>query len=206
MLDAKCRNCRARGEKLFLKGERCYSPKCAMTRRPYKPGVHRNQRSRGLSEFGRQLTEKQKIKLTYGIEEKQLRRYFEESKKHKGSTGEMIFKKLELRLDNVVFRMGLANSRSAARQLTSHGHYTVNNRRSRIPSRELKIGDVVSIRKESREDVVFKSVLENIKKLQFPSFVSVNPEKIEGKIIAEPSMADLKPSFDPGLVVEYYSK
>jgi len=206
-IDIKCRKCRAIGEKLFLKGDRCFSPKCAMVRRPFKPGMHKKVKSRaGMSEFGKQLTEKKKIKLVYRIDENQLRRYFKESYASKGSTMEILFKKLEMRLDNVVFRLGFAPSRSIARQLVNHGHFWVNGRKLRIPSKGLKIGDIITVRPQSLEMPVFKNLKETIKKQETPSFLSLNREKIEGKVVAEPSMAELKPPFNISLVVEFYSK
>lgn len=207
LIDIKCRKCRAIGEKLFLKGDRCFSPKCAMVRRPFKPGMHKKTKSRaGASEYGRQLTEKKKMKLIYRIDENQLRRYFKESFASKGSTTEILFKKLEMRLDNIVFRLGLAASRSLSRQLVNHGHFWVNGRKLRIPSKGLRIGDVVVVRPQSLEMPVFKGMKETIKKQEVPTFLSLNREKIEGKVISEPSMAELKPPFNISLVVEFYSK
>lgn len=206
-IDIKCKKCRAIGEKLFLKGDRCFSPKCAMVRRPFKPGMHKKTRSRaGLSEYGKQLTEKKKMKLVYRIDENQLRRYFKESQTGKGSTMEILFKKLEMRLDNIVFRLGFAQSRSVARQLVNHGHFWVNGRKLRIPSKGLKIGDVVTVRPQSLEMPVFKNLKEILKKQEIPNFLGLNREKIEGKVIAEPSMVELKPPFNISLVVEFYSK
>ncbi|HNW96612.1 MAG TPA: 30S ribosomal protein S4 [Candidatus Paceibacterota bacterium] len=206
-LDIKCRKCRAIGEKLFLKGDRCFSPKCAMIKRPFKPGMHKKTKSRGgISEYARQLTEKKKMKLIYRIDENQLRRYFKESLASKGSTTEVLFKKLEMRLDNIVFRLGLAPSRSVSRQLVNHGHFWVNGRKLRIPSKGLKIGDVVTVRPQSLEKPAFKNLKETIKKQEVPNFLSLNREKIEGKVVSEPSMAELKPPFNISLVVEFYSK
>ena len=206
-LDIKCRKCRAIGEKLFLTGDRCFSPKCAMIKRPFKPGMHKKTKSRGgISEYARQLTEKKKMKLIYRIDENQLRRYFKESLASKGSTTEVLFKKLEMRLDNIVFRLGLAPSRSVARQLVNHGHFWVNGRKLRIPSRGLKIGDTITVRPQSLEKPAFKNLKETIKKQEVPSFLSLNREKVEGKVISEPSMGELKPPFNISLVVEFYSK
>lgn len=206
-IDIKCRKCRAISEKLFLKGDRCFSPKCAMVRRPFKPGMHKKTKSRGgMSEYGRQLTEKKKMKLIYRIDENQLRRYFKESFTGKGSTTEILFKKLEMRLDNVVFRLGFAPHRSLARQLVNHGHFWVNGRKLRIPSKGLKIGDVITVRPQSLEKPVFKDIKEMIKKQEVPGFLSLNREKIEGKVVSEPSMAELEPPFNISLIVEFYSK
>jgi len=146
------------------------------------------------------------MKLIYRIDENQLRRYFKESFTGKGSTTDILFKKLEMRLDNVVFRLGFAASRSLSRQLVNHGHFMVNDRKLRIPSKGLKIGDVVTIRPQSLEMPVFKGIKEIIKKQEIPTFLSLNRDKMEGKVISEPSMAELKPPFNISLVVEFYSK
>lgn len=209
LLDAKCRKCRAVGEKLFLKGERCYSPKCNLLRKPTKPGAHKNKKRRfrgTLSEYGRQTLEKQKVKLTYGINERQLRRYFKEANQKRGSTIEILFRKLEMRLDNIVFRLGFAPSRSIARQLVSHGHFSVDGRPVRIPSFELKTGSAIKVRPVSIGKGPFKNIKDNLKKYQAPSFLSLDPEKLEGVVKSEPNMVELKMPFNLSLIVEFYSK
>lgn len=203
----KCRQCRITGQRSFLRGDRCISPKCAFLRRPNKPGQspQQNKRRKTLSEYGSQLLEKQKAKIVYGVSEAQLRNYFKEASRSKGSTNELLFQRLEKRLDNIVFRLGMASHRGPARQLTSHGHFFVNGRRSRIPSRALKIGDVVSIRPESMKKGSFSELQESLKKYKFPSFVSFDLKKMEGKVIGEPDIKELQPPFDPSLIVEFYS-
>ena len=208
ILSAKCKKCRALGEKLFLRGERCFSPKCAMVRRPYKPGAHgKTQRRRNVSEYGRQLAEKQKVKLLYGLSERQLRRYFREVINKKGSTKDLLFKKLENRIDNVIFRLGLAESRNSARQMVSHGHFLLNRKKSKTPSTELRKNDVILVRLESRTNSLFKNLIEDLKKKSVsPKHLSFDIKKLEGTVLGDPSIEELKPSFDLSLVVEFYSK
>lgn len=206
ILEAKCRKCRAMQEKLFLKGERCYSQKCNLLRRPSKPGPAKKGRRGGQSEYGRQLSEKQKLKLSYGINERQLRKYFEESLKSKGMTGDVLLKKLEMRLDNVVFRLGLAGSRRLARQLVSHGHFLVNGKRTRVASYVIKKDDLIKVKSQSIEKTVFKNIKNNLKKYQTPSFLLLDPEKMEGRIKGDPNISELNAPFSMSLVVEFYSK
>jgi len=206
VLDAKCRKCRRAGEKLFLKGERCYSIKCAFLRKPYAPGMHKKRRTKMVSEYGRQLNEVKKAKLTYGVNEAQMKKYFKESAKSPQSTSEIFFKKLELRLDNVVFSLGLAPSRKAARQIVSHGHILVNDKKIDVPAYELKKGDIITIRPQSLEKAPFKNLSKNLKKIQLPEYLTLNPEKLEAKVIAEPSLAKQLPPFDFRQIVEFYSR
>lgn len=196
---------RALGVRLQLKGERCQSPKCAMVRKPYKPGAHgQSRRRKALSDFGRQLMEKQKCKVSYGITERTLRQIFNKAQKKSGSTSVHIIEALESRLDNVVFRMGFAPSRSAARQAIGHGHVTVNGKRVISPGFEVNKNQVVSLRKESQEHGNFKNIKESLKKLDQPEWLQVDPEKLEGKIIGTP--AGMEPPFEVGSVVESFSK
>jgi len=206
VLDAKCRKCRRAGEKLFLKGERCYSIKCAFLRKPYAPGMHKKRGTKMVSEYGRQLNEVKKAKLTYGVNEAQMKKYFKESAKSPQSTSEIFFKKLELRLDNVVFSLGLAPSRKAARQIVSHGHILVNDKKIDVPAYELKKGDIITIRPQSLEKAPFKNLSKNLKKIQLPEYLTLNPEKLEAKVIAEPSLAKQLPPFDFRQIVEFYSR
>ncbi len=206
ILDAKCRKCRGAGEKLFLKGERCYSPKCNLLRKPYRPGMHKKAKFRNVSEYGRQLQEKQKVKLAYGISEKQLRRYFKEAVKMKGSNTEILTRKLEMRLDNIVFRLGFAPSRRVARQLVNHGHFFLNERPVRTPSLEVKVGDTIKIRPHSAERPVFKDLKNKLKKYQTAGFLTINAEKLEGQVKSEPNAKDLEIPFNISLIVEFYSK
>lgn len=194
---------RALGTKLFLKGERCYGPKCAMVRRPYKPGMHgKGKRRRALSEYGQQLLEKQRIKVSYGLNETQMRNIFKAAKT--GLIGKTIASGLERRLANVVFRLGFAPSRTAARQLVNHGHILVNSKKTTSPSFLVKIGDVISINPSSKEDLIFKDLPNTIKKYQPPGWLIIDEGKLEGKIKSFPGSEELP--FDINLVVDYYSR
>ncbi len=206
-IDSKCKLCRRAGEKLFLKGDRCLSPKCAMVRRPYAPGVHGQNPSRGRSEFGRQLSMKQKIKRLYGVMERQFRHHFEESKLRQGATGDLLLQRLECRLDNAVYRLGFASSRVAARQLVGHKFFTVNGKRMNIPSYEVRIGDVIALKTTKENKTVTKNRLEVLKnKNDVPHWLALDAEKLEGKVLALPSREDVGISVDAQMVVEYYSK
>ncbi|TAK96342.1 30S ribosomal protein S4 [Patescibacteria group bacterium] len=209
--DAKCRRCRRAGEKLFLKGDRCATPKCAMIRKAYVPGVHGKKPARGGrgggSEFSKQLAMKQKIKRIYGVLEKQFRKHFEDASKRKGVLGDMLVARLEMRLDNVVHRMGFAPSRSLARQLVNHGSFKVNGRKVTIPSFEVKVGDVVKIAETKQGKTYFKNNEPALKnKKDFPSWISFDASVSEGKVVALPSRSDVGVAIDPQLVVEYYSR
>lgn len=196
---------RALGMKLFLKGERCNSPKCVMVRRPYRPGIHGKKRQRALSEYGTQLLEKQRIKISYGLREIQLRKLFRKAiEKAKGNIGEAVINTLECQLSNAVFRLGLAVSRRVAKQLISHGHFLVNARKITISSYAVKAGDVISIKPSSRELLIFKELPNTIKKYEPPEWLSLDKEKLEGKMKSLPR--DVGAPFDINLVVDYYSK
>jgi len=207
-IDSKCALCRRAGEKLFLKGERCLTPKCAMVRRPYAPGMHGQSRGKAPSEFGRQLAMKQKIKRTYGVLERQFRRYFREVENKEGVTGDMLLAKLEKRLDNVVYRLGLASSRSQARQLVGHGFIAVNGTRVNIPSAIVSVGDVISLRPEKKEKKYLAELKESRKTSQqeVPGWLSLDESKWEGNILGEPTRDYIEGDLNPQLVVEFYSK
>lgn len=204
----KCRLCRRAGEKLFLKGDRCLSPKCAMVRRPTPPGAHgATARPRSGSEYGRQLAMKQRIKRIYGVMERQFRNHFEEAKKRQGIVGNELLSRLERRLDNAVYRLGFASSRALARQLVSHKAFSVNGKRMNIPSFEIKPGDVIFVKPGKREKTYFKNLSETLKhKKDVPAWLSLDAEKLEGTIVSLPSKNDVEVNVDPQLVVEYYSK
>lgn len=196
---------RALGTKLLLKGDRCSSPKCAMMRRGTKPGVHgQSRRRRSLSEYGEQLKEMQKFKFTYGLRAASLRRVFEHAAKNPGVTGQMFVEMLERRLDNVVFRMGFAVSRAVARQLISHGHVRVNGRKVDVPSFRVKKGDVVSFSPQAKTHPLLAAAVERLKQYEAPSWLRVDPEKLEGTVLGTPR--DLDVPFDVNRVVDYYSK
>jgi len=195
---------RALGMKLFLKGERCSSPKCAMVRRPNRPGIHGSKRRRAISEYGEQLLEKQRIRVNYGLREAQLAKIVKNSLKKTGAISETIINYLERQLSNMVFRLGLASSRVIARQLINHGHFLVNGKKVTSPSYFVKAGDTISIKPSSQNLLIFKDLLIKIKKYEPPEWLSLDREKLEGKVISLPKNIEIP--FDINLVVDYYSK
>ncbi|MBN1935832.1 MAG: 30S ribosomal protein S4 [Anaerolineae bacterium] len=204
-----CKRCRREGRKLFLKGERCYSTKCALERRGYPPGDHGRdsayRRRRGTA-FAEQLREKQKMRRIYGVLEKQFRRYFDEAIRRKGMTGTNLLIILETRLDNVVYRLGWATSRAHARQLVSHGHFDVNGRRCDIPSALLNAGDVVSVHPTSHKLDYFKSVEESVGGDAVPVWLSFDPKDMSGRVVELPSREQIDLDLNEQLVVGYYSR
>lgn len=192
------------GVKLSIKGERSLSPKAAITRRPYAPGVHGKRMRRKVSEFGTQLAEKQKIKFTYGLNEKQLKALFKEAGKKPGVIAQNVLEVLESRLDNAVFRLGYAESRSIARQVVGHGHFMVNGKKVRTKSYRLKKGDKISVRPESQNHPLFKDLKEKMKNYTVPVWLSVNPETLEAVFESHPR--DIEMPFDINVVVDYYSR
>jgi small subunit ribosomal protein S4 len=203
--DPVCRICRREGLKLFLKGSRCYTKKCSFERRSTPPGMN-TMRRRKVSEFGIQLREKQKVRKSYSVLEKQFRNYFEKAEQHKGMTGENLLRMLEMRLDNVVYRMGFASSRAQARQLVSHGHFAVNGRPTNIPSFGTKVGDRVEVRESRRNREFFKTVAETVKSSQIPEWVGIDAAKLSGSVLAEPAREQMPAEFNEQLVVEFYSR
>ena len=202
-----CKICRREGLKLFLKGDRCFTPKCAVeaNRKPYPPGQH-TQRRRKVSEYGIQLREKQKAKFLYGVLERQFRRHFEEAERRPGSTGENLLRLLEMRLDNVVFRLGFAESRAQARQLVTHGHITVNGRKVNIPSYETRVGEAIGVRPRSRQMEYFKTLAELLKRRSVPEWLSLDTENMSGRILSAPSRSDIDANLQEQLIVEFYSR
>ena len=200
-----CRLCRREGLKLFLKGERCYTDKCAIERRNYPPGEHGQGRPK-FSEYSLQLREKQKMRRIYGVLEGQFRRYFRLADRSKAVTGEALLQSLERRLDNIVYRMGFTNSRSEARQLVRHGHFLVNDRKVNIPSYLVRPGDVVTVREKSRRVARIQEAMELAQRRGVPEWLEMTPESFAGRIKALPSRADLTLPVNEKLVVELYSK
>ncbi len=194
---------RSLGEHLHLKGYRCQSPKCAVVRRPYRPGPH-GQKRHSVSDFGKQLKEKQKFKLTYGIDENNLRKIFKDAERSRTSTIEKITELVERRLDNVVFRMGIAPSRSQARQIIIHGHIFVNKKRVRSPGFLVKMNDTVSVREESKAKQTFKNLKENLKNYEMPAWLAFDADKMEGKVIELPRQAEIPVEIN--LLVESFNK
>jgi len=207
MREVVCKKCRRIGQKLFLKGERCFTPKCAMVKKPYPPGIHgKKKKRRAVSEYGAQLTEKQKICKIYNIRERQFKRYFQESSREKGVIGDNMLKKLELRLDNIVFRLGLTESRSKARQIVSHGHILVNDKKINIPSFQAKLNDTIKIKKSSLDSALFKDLKTKIKKYKPLDWLSFDKDKLEGKVISLPTQESVKIPADLQMIVEFYSR
>ncbi|HEX8034221.1 MAG TPA: 30S ribosomal protein S4 [Ktedonobacterales bacterium] len=201
-----CRLCRREGMKLFLKGDKCMSAKCPIERRNTRPGQHGQARARKLSGWGMQLREKQKVRRTYGVLERQFRRFYDRASQMPGKTGDNLINLLELRLDNVVYRLGFADSRAQARQLVAHGHFQVNGRKMDIPSAVLKAGDEVSVRQNSRALEYFKTRVEMLNQKGVPSWMRIDPNAFSGRILAVPTRQDLQLPFDEALVVEYYQR
>ena len=202
---AVCRQCRREGLKLFLKGERCYTDKCAIERRNYPPGEHGQARPK-FSEYSIQLREKQKLKRMYGVLENQFRRYFEMADRARGVTGETLLQLLERRLDNIVYRLGFSTSRAEARQLVRHGHFRVNGKKVDIPSFLVKPGDVITVRDRSRQIARVVEALELAQRRGVPDWLEVDPQGFSGKVKALPQRADLTMPINEKLVVELYSK
>ena len=203
--DEQCRICRREGQKLFLKGARCYTDKCSITRRNYAPGQH-GQKKKKLSEYGTQLREKQKTKAFYGVQEKQFRKYFEMASNKKGVTGEELLTILESRLDNVVYRLGFGSSRAQARQLVNHGHFEVNGKKVDIPSYLVKAGDVVSVREIRKDNKTIQENVEVNASRPVPAWLEKDNEKLTGKVIRLASREDVDIPVEEHLIVELYSK
>ena len=206
IIDSKCKKCRRAGQKLFLKGERCFSQKCAMIRKPYIPGLHGKSRRKGLSEYGQQLIEKQKVRHVYGVSEKQFKNYFKEIVGQKGNKEELLVNKLESRLDNIIFRLGWAQSRALARQLVNHGHILVNQRKVDIPSYQAKREDVIQIKEKSKKSAPFRDLKTILKKYEVPAWLSLDKQKLIGKITNQPKIADIGKVGEIGMIIEYYSR
>jgi small subunit ribosomal protein S4 len=197
--------CRRSGEKLFLKGDRCFTPKCAVDRRPKPPGQQLRRRQK-LSDRGLQLREKQKARHTYGILERQFRKLFAEAERQAGITGENLLVLLERRLDNVVYRLGFADSRAQARQLVRHGHILLNGHKTDIPSALIKEGDTISWRKESTKTEYYKQLVERIESKTVPSWLSLDKKNMVGQVVSLPTPEDIEATFDGKTIVEYYSR
>lgn len=203
--EAVCRLCRREGAKLYLKGDRCFSDKCGIDKRQYAPGQH-GQRRRKISEYGTQLREKQKARRIYGVLERQFHNYFEKAERQKGITGENLLRLLERRLDNVIFRLGFANSRAEARQLVLHGHFKVNGRKVNIPSFLVKVGDEIAVSEKSRQSPKFKEIAEAAAHKTPPAWLQANSENLTGHVLAVPSREDIDVAIEEHLIVELYSK
>ncbi len=206
IINSKCKRCRRAGEKLFLKGDKCFNQKCAMVRRPYPPGVHGKSRRPRLSEYGQQLAEKQKVRYAYGISEEQFKKYFKEIANQKGNKEELLAQKLEKRLDNVVFRLGWAKSRNLARQLVSHGHVRVNGKKLDIPSYHVRKDDLITLKEKSQKSNLFKDLKITLKKHQVPTWLISEKEKFEARVKDEPKLENLDRIGQINMIIEYYSR
>jgi len=204
-----CKLCRREGEKLFLKGQRCFSPKCSFERRGYPPGEHGRDaqwRRRRVSDYSRQLREKQKTRRIYGVTERQFRRYYRMAAQQRGLTGENLLKMLECRLDNVVYRLGYSESRAHARMLVTHGHFNVNGRRTDVPSMLVQPGDAIEVREGSRKRTFFKGLADIAEPKTVPAWLERDLSDLSGKMLVAPERTDIDASLNDQLIVEYYSR
>ena len=209
MLNAKCKICRRLGVKLFLKGEKCLSPKCPMVKKAYPPGQKGKRRVKALSEYGKELREKQKLKNWYNLKERQFRKYVKETLEKRGKVEDAatrLIQTLESRLDNVVFRLGFASSRRKAKLLISHRHFLVNDKVINIPSYLVKKGDKIKIRPTSHKKTVFQNISTTLKKYETPAWLELNIEKLEGKAVGRPSLEEVAPPVEISSIFEYYSR
>ncbi len=206
-VDSVCKLCRREGEKLFLKGDRCFSPKCSFEKRSYPPGVHGRQAQfrRKESDFRVQLRAKQKTRRVYGVFERQFRRYFRQAQHQKGLTGINLLIILESRLDNVVYRLGLASSRAQARQLISHGHFDVNGRKTNIPSFLVNPGDTIVVRDNSKKKPFFKELAKNVEGGRVPEWLTLDASNLAGQVASQPTRDHIEATLNEQLIVEYYS-
>lgn len=206
VLGPVCKLCRREGMKLFLKGDKCFTPKCAVERRPYPPGPQHQQRRRKTSEYGLQLREKQKTRHIYGVRERQFRRHFAAADRQTGATGENLLRHLELRLDNIAYRLGFGDSRSQARQLITHGHFFVDGRHAAIPSHIIKPGQVISVTPNSRTHEYFKALEPELARKQPPTWLSLDPSAMSGRVLRAPDRVDIDTQIQEQLIVEFYSR
>ncbi|PKO93338.1 MAG: 30S ribosomal protein S4 [Betaproteobacteria bacterium HGW-Betaproteobacteria-1] len=205
-LDPKCRQCRREGEKLFLKGEKCFTDKCAIEKRNFPPGQHGQRRNQRLSDYGVQLREKQKVRRIYGVLEAQFRSYYAEADRQKGVTGENLLQLLECRLDNVAYRMGFGASRTEARQIVRHNSILVNGKRVNIPSYQVRPGDEIQVAEASKSQLRIKGALEAAEQRGFPEWITVDVKALKGTFKAKPQRDELPATINESLVVELYSK
>lgn len=205
--NTNCDKCRRAQEKLFLKGDKCFSPKCPLTRRNYPPGQHGSKAARArLTPYGVQLKEKQKAKRSYNLRERQFSNYVAKALKSKGNTVETLLKSLEMRLDNVVYRLGFAKSRDMARQLVNHGHFTVNGKKADIPSFQVLAAQTIGLRPKSLSSRVFENLSQTLSKKDLPAWLSVDAAALTGKVLGYPSLNEVQMNFDPKKIIEFYSR
>lgn len=201
-----CRICRRVGEKLFLKGERCLTPKCAFEKRQNPPGEHGASRRRRVSEHGIQLREKKRARAIYGVLERQFRKYFDQAVKRKEVTGTYLLQTLERRLDNVVFRLGFADSRVQARQIVNHGHITVKGRKVDIPSYLVKVGETIGWRERSKDSTYYKTLIEDLQRRPLPKWLTLNTQDVTGDVIGMPEPSDMDLKIEERMIVEFYAR
>jgi len=206
-INTQCKRCRRAGEKLFLKGEKCQGGKCILVKRNFPPGAHgANKKPQRLTNYGKQLLEKQKAKRIYGLRERQFKNYFERALKKSGNTSDSLFKFLESRLDNTVYRLGFAPSRRQARQLVSHGHFTINGKKVDIPSYQIKAGELIALKPRSQKLPAFSELAAKLEKITPPPWLSLNPQELSAKVIGQPKVGDVAVNVDWRVIVEFYSK
>jgi len=206
--DSVCKLCRLEGEKLFLKGDRCFSQKCSFERRSYPPGLHGRQAQfrRKESDYRMQLRAKQKARRVYGVYERQFRRYFREAQSQKGLTGQNLLAILESRLDNVIYRLGMASSRSQARQMISHGHFDVNGRKTDVSSYLVSPNDVIAVRESSKKNIFFKEIAQNLDGSRVPDWLQLDAPALSARVVSTPTRDHIDATLDEQLIVEYYSR
>ncbi len=205
----QCKTCRRLGQKLFLKGDRCFSAKCAMTRRAYAPGIPKKKRGGSPSEYKKSLEEKQTLKKWYGLSERQFKKYVSQTLEKMGKVDDVsaeLIRRLEKRLDNVIFRLGFAKSRVQARQLVSHSYFLINGKPVNVPSYQVKKDDVISVKENKKTKGVFKDLANELKRKEIPAWLSLDKEKLESKTIGEPNLDEVKPPAEISLIFEYYSR
>ncbi|MEI6288681.1 MAG: 30S ribosomal protein S4 [bacterium] len=202
----QCKKCRRAGEKLFLKGEKCEGAKCVFIKRNFAPGVHGTKKMSRPTNYGKQLLEKQKTKRMYGLRETQFRNYFESAFKKIGNTAELLFQNLERRLDNTVYRLGFADSRVQARQMVNHGHFTINGRKMDIPSYQVKVGDIISVKEKYAKSKAYANRIETLKKKSQVSWLNFNTTDMKAKVTALPKLGDVSVNVDWRTIIEFYSK
>lgn len=205
-LNPKCKQCRRAGEKLLLKGDRCSSAKCAIVKRNFPPGFHGQKGKPRLTDYGQQLNEKQKARRQYNLMEKQFRLLFEKAKAQGGNTGDNFIKLLETRFDNVVYRIGLGESRNQARQMINHGHFMINGEKVNIPSFHVKTGDEIAIKVNKREAKLFKNMEDKLKKKEVPGWLNLDLKKLTAKVLHKPNVKEMRPNFNIQMIIEYYSR
>ncbi len=204
-IDAKCKICRREGQRLFLKGERCYTQKCPMVKKKYPPGIH-GQKTTRITEYGEELREKQKTKRVYGLREKQFKNYYKKAEKLKGMATANLSRLLECRLDNVIFRLGFASSRDQARKLISHGHFLINNRKVNLSSYQVKKGDVIEVKGKSKKNIFFRDIAKKLKSQKTPSWLSLDIKNLKGKIENSPNEKDTEGNINWSKIIEFYSR